>query len=388
MKFLSTPGDTETAIKQLINKCQRLRWAVAWATVKCPLFKVLKQNKRKIHQLTVGTNFDQTDPEFIEEFLDNENFRVMRDSEGLFHPKLYFFEHHHGRWDCIIGSPNFTNAAFSDNIEVAVQFSDCDGNLASVRDQIKYSLDDFFNKAERFDQSKLSKYRNKFTQRSPGLKQLSSPLPRLLAMHWNEYFALLRKNPMASIKERLAVLEKARELFGTEIPFCQWDPEDRKGIAGCGGDKSFKWEWFGGKMQRVQRFNDAISKNNKDSKVISNALDKIGHTGQITQDQFRKYLDTMAKSFSRDSVATATRLLTMKRPDYFICLSSRNREKLCRDLDIPNTLSLDDYWDKVIRRIIMDSAWWNEKPETNNRLEKRIWECRVAFLDLLYYQSD
>lgn len=390
MKFLNTSEEIETEIRRQINKCKQLRWAVAWATVDCPLFKLLKQKERKIHRLIVGTTSNLTDPGFIEAFLHNDNFVVMEKPEVLFHPKLYFFEHPYGSWDCIIGSPNFTHAAFSSNIEVAVHFSHCDGNVAGVRDQITSSLEGFFRNGVHFDEAKLSEYRIKCEQSPPIIKQVSSPLPRLLNMYWPEYFALIQKKDQSEIDERLAVLEKARELFETEIPFCQWDPEDRKGIAGWGGDKSFRWEWFGGKMQRVQQFNDAISKNNKDGKAISNSLNKIGSTGEITYDQFRKYLDIMRKSFSKDSVATVTRLLAMKRPDYFICISGANRDRLCHDLglDKPNSLSLDDYWEKIVRPIITESNWWKEKPKLTNRLERRIWECRVAFLDVLCYQPD
>ena len=73
----------------------------------------------------------------------------------------------------------------------------------------------------------------------------------------------------------------------------------------------------------------------------------------------------------------------MKRPDYFICLDSANRNKLCNTFGISKNVSLEDYWDKIIRRIL-DSNWWTS-PEPADDFEKHIWNGRAAFLDSRFY---
>ena len=49
-------------------------------------------------------------------------------------------------------------------------------------------------------------------------------------------------------------------------------------------------------------------------------------------------------------------------------------------------IALDGYWAKVVERFT-DSNWWNS-PEPQEALEKQIWKCRAAFLDVRFYQPD
>lgn len=76
----------------------------------------------------------------------------------------------------------------------------------------------------------------------------------------------------------------------------------------------------------------------------------------------------------------------MKRPDYFVCLDSKNRDKLCKEFGISKNIGLDRYWDEVVQRLV-DSNWWNS-PEPQDGIERRIWRCRAAFLDVKFYQPD
>jgi hypothetical protein len=87
------------------------------------------------------------------------------------------------------------------------------------------------------------------------------------------------------------------------------------------------------------------------------------------------------------NLATATRLLCMKRPDIFVCFDSENRSKMCKDFGIVQTrMSYNRYWDDIIERIY-DSDWWNNTAPKNN-IEREISEARAAFLDSMYYLED
>ena len=68
---------------------------------------------------------------------------------------------------------------------------------------------------------------------------------------------------------------------------------------------------------------------------------------------------------------------------YFICLDSKNKDKLCEAFKIPKNVGLDDYWALVVARL-MDSNWWNA-PEPHDPHQKRIWHGRAAFLDVMIY---
>lgn len=84
-----------------------------------------------------------------------------------------------------------------------------------------------------------------------------------------------------------------------------------------------------------------------------------------------------------DPIATATRLLAMKRPDSFLCVNSKNKHLLAKYLNIPpSNLTLENYWDLVIVPI-RQSSWFNIK---NPIQGKDFWKFRVALLDALIYE--
>ena len=92
MRFLTTSSDLEAAVSRLLKQCKSLRWAVAWASSHAPGFKLLSKHRAKIEQLTVGTHFYQTDPDFIAEFAGHPCARFVMDPSGIFHPKVYYFD--------------------------------------------------------------------------------------------------------------------------------------------------------------------------------------------------------------------------------------------------------------------------------------------------------
>ena len=63
---------------------------------------------------------------------------------------------------------------------------------------------------------------------------------------------------------------------------------------------------------------------------ISRALDRIPLSGQLTRAHFEAFIEEYRKVFDGNFVATATRLLALKRPDTFVCFDAMNRRKLCR----------------------------------------------------------
>jgi hypothetical protein len=117
-------------------------------------------------------------------------------------------------------------------------------------------------------------------------------------------------------------------------------------------------------------------------------LDCIPFDGTVTRAQYESYIAEFIKAFpdGKDGVGTATRLLSMKRPDQFLCVDSANKKKLARDIGIKyaSQLNYERYWDEVIERI-MDAPWWQSyppKPET----ELRAWTGRAAMLDAIFYE--
>lgn len=125
---------------------------------------------------------------------------------------------------------------------------------------------------------------------------------------------------------------------------------------------------------------------NDNNPHLSAALDEIPLTGPISREHYEAYIAEFVQAFpnGRDGVGTASRLLAMKRPDYFVCLNSKNQKELCKDFEIKQTgMDYERYWEEIIERII-DSAWWNE-PRPKNALAGSVWDFRAAMSDAFFY---
>jgi len=74
----------------------------------------------------------------------------------------------------------------------------------------------------------------------------------------------------------------------------------------------------------------------------------------------------------------------MKRPDYFVCLDSANRSGISEAFGIKlGNHDYDLYWDGITE-MICEAKWWNaECPD--DRIGRKVWEGRAAFLDSIFY---
>ena len=147
-------------------------------------------------------------------------------------------------------------------------------------------------------------------------------------------------------------------------------------------DGAKDWGYFGS-MKGAGIFKTKIKANDI---IISKALDQIPLSGQITKKHYDNYIKYFTQIFSGNYIATATRLLCMKRPDTFVCFDSKNRSALCKDFGIiQSEMDYERYWDDIVERIY-DSDWW-QNPNPENENEEKVSEARAAFLDSLYYEE-
>jgi hypothetical protein len=127
---------------------------------------------------------------------------------------------------------------------------------------------------------------------------------------------------------------------------------------------------------------------NGNSLGLSRALDAIPVRGEVRRDEYFRFINAYMGAYpegKRHGLATATRLLAMKRPDYFVCFDSENRDGLCEAFSVKlGHHDYERYWDSVIERILI-SQWWTS-PQPSGKRGKAIWDGRAAFLDSLYYK--
>ena len=404
MKLITDQNDLEKEFLRLTKKYQSFYWAAAWAGINSKPFDTLKTTEHKIKKIVVGIHFYQTHPDFIETFQKNKNVRYILQPEGTFHPKIFLFTNGDGDWELLVGSGNFTNGAFTTNKEAAILLTHKDDTSKEIYKQAKEFIEQAWIDGENFKDKELEKYRatwkiqrpknNSLSGRYGSSKRKSKPIHEVAIINkaWKEFITQVVNETSHGVQRRLRVIEIANKLFSGVQHFDQLQEEQRKFIAGIPNKLNVEgaedWGYFGS-MKGAGIFKNKIITN---AANISIALDQIPLSGQITRKHFERFIRYYQQIFlntrleTANNIATASRLLAMKRPDIFVCYDVENKANLSRDFGIVQTdMNYDRYWDDIVERIY-DSEWW-QNPEPANEIERKVSNARAAFLDSLYYEQ-
>jgi hypothetical protein len=204
----------------------------------------------------------------------------------------------------------------------------------------------------------------------------------LVSLSWPDFFDRVRKEEHPPghhlMQERLEVLRAIRQLFAQKAHFRDLDYEARRKIVGLVKNANPDFLLFGS-TQPVGKFKRAILNNNEE---ISLALDEIPLDGEISLDQYQRFTDRFLNAFERSGMATASRLLAMKRPDTFVCVNNQNREGLVQAFQVSRTRDPETYWDLIEK--VRACTWW-KAPSPAAGDEREVWRARAAFLDALFY---
>jgi hypothetical protein len=314
MNVLTTPIEISDNLSRLIGECSSCQVAVAWASARFQAFSRLVKNHRKIERMIVGLHFHQTDPEFIEAFLPHPTrVRYVRYTDGVFHPKVYLFERAGGVWECIIGSPNFTLAGFSSNDEMVVLLTNQDEGASEALARIKASISGYWLEAEPLGQDDLDEYRKEWRRKQSSLESLQTPLGTpgeanevgkgtpiapakpLQKWTWQEYYGYIAARGEYAPQHygvigRLRVIRSVRSLFAGGGHFAEIDLDGRHKIAGTlhyahGTVDGVNYHWFGS-MWGAGKFKTAVV----DGEKLSIALDAIPFDGQVTREDYLRYI--------------------------------------------------------------------------------------------------
>jgi hypothetical protein len=402
MKLLLSGNEIGETLMSLMG-FKEYYWAVAWAGEPKRLFDRLKQREQRIKQLVVGTHFHQTSPTFIQEFRSHPQVRFIVQPSGVFHPKIYLFCTG-SEWAAIVGSANFTDAAFTDNEEAAVLFSSTQGDLSPEFTRLLRLVDRYWHQAQPISREELERYKVLHKRWKEAARALGSPSSgrrkrgrskpldnTLLPLSWREFVNRVKNEGGDKFEGRIAVLRSAREAFEKYPDFAAIPLDVRRGIAGFNEVTPPDWLWFGS-MKGAGRFKNLVRES---PHGISQALDSIPLTGALTHDDYEEFCRKFCRAFpvvgrqpKGAGVAVASRLLAMKRPDIFVCYDTKNRVRLKTMLGLTGNLGprdFDRYWDEVVLGI-RASEWWQTR-QPSDRVERSIWENRAALLDSLCYQE-
>lgn len=400
--FLTGDG-VASAIRSLLSDYEEIHWAVAWGT-QVDLARTLLSHKAKIRAVTFGLAFSQTDPDLVENMIGVNGCRVILSfPNGTFHPKIYAFRSG-DRVAAIVGSANFTQGGLGRNHEASVCLT------GTIHDQALADLMAFTahssqlgkpvtnDIADRYRVSCQIAARKPKAPRDPleevstiRIAGLTSPLTR---MTWPQYVRAINDGAEHNVKKSLTLLGTVQGWLSTGTSFQELSAPRRKAIAGIIGkndrasedELDQEWGWFGS-MRGAGDFMNRVAENDAS---LAKAVDSIPHKGEISRSHFDRFRDLFAQAFENSDrtggVATASRLLAMKRPDVFLCVSKPNLTETARQMAFSkSTLDLDNYWDRVVE-VIRASAWY-DTPKPDGR-QGRLWECRAAMLDAILYQSD
>jgi len=399
-KFLRG-ADIERSIKSLVAEHEELHWAVAWATL-TPFAESVLANLCDRSTVSVGLAFSQTDPDFVAAMIGKDGCRVVsRFPGGTFHPKVYAFQTKE-KVDAIIGSANFTRGGLGKNCEAAVLLT---GNSSdpALRDILSF-VQECARRGQPVTAELASRYRASWRLADRKSKAERDPLEALsrnsfkglssdcVTMSWQQYVAMIRASQIHELNERLRLLQTVQAWLASVDSFKDLSTWQRKAVAGflgiydrAGEDELNQgWEAFGS-MRGAGDFMNRVDQNDRH---LAQAIDSIPQKGEVTRSDYDRFTKLFARAFSESSrkggVATATRLLAMKRPDVFLCISKPNERAAAQAMGFARTtLDLGNYWDRVVE-VIRASNWHSvEKPSGE---EGRIWEGRAAMLDSIYYQ--
>lgn len=389
MELITDKKSFSRKFLECIKHYKTFSCCVAWAgnPKDIEAMHYLTNHSDKIGKMIVGLHFYQTSPEFLRKFMDNKDVRFVMSTAGVFHPKVYLFKNTKNDWCVLTGSYNLTSGGFDVNEEVNVLFcqdDDADGKLFA---QVEKYIENQYKKAADMTDADCENYCRSYDSQKSRRKSLETVIKvkksifvdaALSLLTWDEYAAELYENDYIDI--RLRILREAHRLFEKYKKFYSMPVDDRKRIAGTiGRVKDPDWEFFGTSGNGV--FRHLIIEDGED---IANALDNIPLTGKVTKKMFNEYCNAFYDIWG-DPTASATRLLSMKRPDLFLCFNDKNKRLFSKCANIPmKELSLRNYWD-IINEGIMQSVWYQEAHTATYGTE--LVPFKVALLDTLFYKK-
>lgn len=392
VKLISTNAALKSNLLRLIKKYDHISFGTAWASAGTDVFAELVKAKAKITTGVIGTHFYQTHPDVLDEFVGSGQVRFVLQPEGVFHPKVFAFWTAES-WEILIGSANLTAGALKANTELSTVITHEDGTPELLGEALA-TINGYEGRT--ISQVDANNYRRIWELKAPirdklegtyGGNQAAKPEVEspVMTMDWLTLYTEIQKDKTHGFTDRLGMLDQVAHAFAKAQHFNDIPLQERLGIAGLRSKAIKNSEWFGS-MVGAGKFYELM---NASEPAFSVALDAIPSTGAVTKHQYDTFIREYLKAFpnGRDGVGTATRLLSMKRPDTFLCVDAANLKKLAQDVGMrrPDKLDYERYWTEVVERL-QQAPWW-QSPEPKQQNEAKAWRARAAMLDAIFYEA-
>lgn len=405
-RILPSAQASHDAMREILKWADSIDFAYAWMTSRRDGFDLWHAlDETKIRHGVVGLNFSRTEPRVLRFFFENvsKKVRIIEDAQGTFHPKVLVAAKGNER-RAILGSSNFTHEGFGENTELNVLLEGTAGDPAfQVLDDVILAQ---WLRADGLTRERLASYDLQYEAarrlprpRRSGIHAGMSSSRRKsrgvmtaesLDLPWKEYAQLLQGRLEFWIDEEMCkeieipFLTEVEEIQGLleGDDFEDLEIDDRRRVAGI----KLGYGWLG-----ASRSNRPFARLVRDEEhVIGRIVARIplhGHYGLDARVEMTQRAFDEAERISGVGIATVTRLLSVKRPDWFITVNGGNRKRMKRAFDeTPDDLDVDRYLALLQR--IWGLPWWNPRSAPKgDSFQSRLWRARVALLDAFFYEK-
>lgn len=395
---LLNASDCLKLMKRLASESDSILVATAWAhESEARLF--LRDYSEKVEKFYVGLSFFHTDASVLRDMIGLKFAKEISVKRGTFHPKMYLFKNG-AVAHAIVGSSNLTRGGLGVNLEANLHisgdlgeeiFSDIISEIEAFGRYGNPVTAQFANSYELQQKAFKSRVQRTNPVTPASKKEWKSFASKLTQISWEDYSRRVRDDKNHVFEQRIALLQTVQSWLVSTSGMAALSVEQWKAIGGVIGSNGISdpeiidhdWGWFGS-MTGAGEFAHLIGARDKH---LAKAMDCVPLSGSVTRqnfEEFRRHFLTAFKNASRKGgVATASRLLAMKRPDVFVCISNPNKTGLSDALNFAKTtLDLNNYWERVVDPVSV-AAFYNAARPSGE--DAKLWDFRAAMLDAIYY---
>lgn len=356
------------------------------------------ENYEGAMKATIGISFNHTHPDAINFLLKMKtDIKIYDDIRELFHPKIYVFKNNK-EYAVFIGSSNFTYGGFHENIEVNILYEGVPNTneineINKLEQQIQkwhqsnnsFKPDKKWNEEYRIKFNKTIKNDNKYKSNTERNREYSRSNASWLGVSdWKTYYNEIESSYVSRDidgSEYHEVLDEVAKNLIIPWEINDFDKiENRRLILGM---EPYGWLGHVGASGRSRQLFTNGTKEEKNT--IVKAINKLHSLNPpIIKNEFVAILNTLI--LLGPSMRVWSRLLSIVRPDLYCTISSDSvRKNLSKILEIPFKAfdNPDGYW--ILINLIHNSPWFNSK-KPKDKDELKVWERRVAFLDVIFHQ--
>lgn len=385
----------------------------AWVTQTLSLQKLIKrakgtEAKEIFFRLVTGTSSGGTDPGIFTILkkvkgakcnVPNQNLR----KSGIFHPKLYIFHEVEGDDIALVGSMNFTSSGLSKNKELLIELR---GNVSGLKDW----FEEIWENSQPISEEELVCCREAWESRKnrtndPGEVPQDDgdmlSLKKSILSSWKKYKSALDARAailspfMAEAPSQDVILGEndiwTKVLLDAEevLQKKDWLPDDGRVLVGTVNP----YKPFGNLGANPKFCGVMINSKNPNERAsiqkILRRFQKIDVTNLDAKSKAQKvtgYLSMLRKEKSVD-VATASRLLTLARPDLAFSYNGSSFKRLHAIFGFSGKSPTEKKYQQLLELFYSTEWYQSPKPKRSNA-EQLVWSCRLALVDLFVYEHN